>query len=248
MNRIKPFVLVTSALPGELAPFTRRLRNRRYVFPGRLNLLEGVLGEDEAARDVMVLYTGVGEDVAAKALSKVLLQVTPRLVLISGTAGALTGRAKVGDIITACNHGEESLQGYLWQIARDRAGPGIKVWHKPLHTAEQVISGAELRKRVGQETGAFAVDMESAALARVAKEKGLAHAAVRVISDELNDTMPLQYEIFMKEDGFLSRPRLAGYLLTHPWKTPGLIAAVRQAHDACLVLAGVLEKMILEKA
>lgn len=239
---------MTCALPGELAPFTRRLRLRRYVVPGQKYLLGGVLGEGEAARDVMVLYTGVGAGVAANALSKVLMQATPRLVLISGTAGALTERANVGDIIIACNHGEESLQGHLMGIALNWMGSGVSVWQKPLHTAEQVISGVELKKRVARETGAFAVDMESAALARIIKERGLAHAVVRVISDGLSDKIPLRYEIFIKKNGFLSRPRLAGYLLSHPWKIPGLIAFTRQTHGACLGFAEVLEKMILAKA
>ncbi len=248
MNRVKPLILVTCALPGELAPFTRRLRSLRYVVPGRKYLLRGVLGEGEATRDVMVLYSGVGAGVAANALSKVLLQITPRLVLISGTAGALTKRANVGDIIIACNHGEESLQGHLMGIALNGTDLGISVWQKPLHTAEQVVSGVELKKRVARETGAFAVDMESAALARTVKKRGLAHAVVRVISDGLSDNIPLHYEIFIKENGFLSRPRLAGYLLSHPWKIPGLIAFTRQTHGACLGLAKVLEKMILAKA
>lgn len=247
LNRVKPLILVTCALPGELALFTRRLRLRRYVVPGRKFLLEGVLGEGEAARDVMVLYTGVGAGVAANALSKVLLQAAPHLVLISGTAGAFTERVNVGDIIIACNHGEESLQGHLMGIALNGADSGISVWQKPLHTAEQVVSGVELKKSVARETGAFAVDMESAALARIVKERGLAHAVVRVISDGLSDNIPLQYEIFINEDGFLSRPRLAGYLLSHPWKIPGLIAFTRQTHGACLGLAEVLEKMILAK-
>ncbi|MFO7953092.1 MAG: hypothetical protein R6U91_09875 [Bacillota bacterium] len=244
---MEQLTLITAALPSELASFTSHLRNRQEVIPGKRNFLYGRLEKGATTRDVAVLFTGLGQQAAQKSLLEALQQISPRLVLISGTAGALSAQARVGDIIFASNYGTEILNRQLLKIAAKAADSGISTWYKPLYTAEQVVWGSRNKAQLMKKTGAFAVDMESAAMAQVLQEKGIRHAVVRAISDGLNDLVLISFEKVMTAEGLISYSNLAGYLLARPWKIPGLMAFYRQFYRACSKLAVTLENILTER-
>ncbi len=236
-------ILVTCALPEELSPLIRRLRERKRLICGGRILTGGFLDGRGAGVGVTVLATGMGREIARRALTDVLKECAPALLIISGTAGALTGEAQPGDMLISSNHGEESMREKALQITREALGTG-KVWHEPIHSVQMVIADAEGKTALSRRTGAFAVDMESDLLAQVARESGVPHMVVRVVSDGLHDRMPLPFERFMTSDGFLSLPRMILYLLVRPWKIPALIRFGGQAQRACRELAKVLEKLL----
>ncbi len=237
-------VLVTASLPFELASFTSLLRKQSEVIPGRKNLLSGVLGVGDNSQNVVVLFTGIGGPIAKKSLLEALSYVFPKLVLISGTAGALNIQSKVGDIIVDCTQGSKTLRDQVLKTAGEAARPGFKVWHKPLHTANQVVTGFGNKTQVGQLTKAFAVDMESSDLAQTLNEKGIEHVVVRVISDGLHDNFPIPFKKYIKANGYPSITQLTGHLLLHPWKIPGVILLGRQFHAKCSGFGYILKEII----
>ncbi|MGM0652014.1 MAG: hypothetical protein ACQES4_04435 [Bacillota bacterium] len=240
-------VLITAALPFELASFTNLLRKRNVIIldrRGRKTLLSGVLEEGDYSQNVMVLFTGIGRATAEKALLEVLTYVSPKLVLISGTAGALSIQAEVGDIIVDCNKGRKALRDQVLKVTEKVARPGVKVWHKPLHTANQVVTGAGNKICLRQVTKAFTVDMESSGLAEILNKKDVDHVVIRVISDALHDYLSIPLGKYYMADGYPSISRLIGYLLTHPWKIPGLILLGRQFHVKCSGFGYILKEII----
>jgi len=69
--------------------------------------------------------------------------------------------------------------------------PGsIAVSSRPLAETGTVLASPEAKLRLGRETGAVAADMESAAVASVAKDLGIPWIVVRAIADPAGDALP----------------------------------------------------------
>ncbi len=237
-------MLVTSALSYELAPFIRRLHYLSYPLAKNNNLLRGILEKENDSCEVHILFTGVGERAAAKSLLDALPVVKKGPLLISGTAGALTEIGRIGNIFIASNYGDPLFRKQLVPTVVHTVTPEIKVWCESLFTAGKPVSGRENKAQLNNDSGAFAVDMESAALAAIAEKNGLPAAVLRVFSDTLEDAVPPLNETIFDETGFPSHIRLAAYLLGHPLTIPQMITFSHRSNRACRILAEVLEKII----
>jgi len=64
--------------------------------------------------------------------------------------------------------------------------------------------------------GPVAVDLETAAYARVAAGRGVPYAVVRAISDGADEELPLDFERYRRPDGTLDRARVLRHALGHP--------------------------------
>ncbi len=100
------------------------------------------------------------------------------------------------------------------------------------------------KQKLRTESGADAVEMESAAIHAVCHERGIPCATVRVISDTAGEDLPLDFNALTKPDQSLDYTKLAWTVL----KSPGRIGALRrfqkQTQIAAERLADVLGKVI----
>ena len=118
----------------------------------------------------------------------------------------------------------------------------------------QLIQGARIGAVIGSEaplataaekaatfsqTGAVAVDMESHIAARVAERHGLPFAALRVISDMADTTLPPAALAGMRPDGGVAIGAVLGSLLQSPAQLPALIRTARDAEKAFRTLGRV---------
>jgi adenosylhomocysteine nucleosidase len=114
-----------------------------------------------------------------------------------------------------------------------------------LYSAGRVVSDPRDRAELAGRTGAAAVDMESAAVARAAAEAGLPCVAIRAIADGADDDLPRGIESLVTRDG---RTRFRGLwpLLLEPSQIPLLLRLGRRSAAACRVLrrlSGILVKL-----
>jgi adenosylhomocysteine nucleosidase len=65
-----------------------------------------------------------------------------------------------------------------------------------------VVWQAEEKRRLQRLTDATGLDMESAALAGVAQERGLPMAIVRTVSDLADEDLPLDFNLFLRPTGW----------------------------------------------
>jgi nucleoside phosphorylase len=148
---------------------------------------------------VLVLKTGVGREHVEKALSWLLTKprfetvpYIPRVVIAAGYAGALQSKPKVGDVILA-----DSVIGTDGKC-RPTTWPGELPpgeWRPPLHrgpivTTTQIAGSAVEKRRLGEQSGALATDMEAAFIAEACWRAEIPFGCVRVISDELETSLP----------------------------------------------------------
>ena len=86
--------------------------------------------------------------------------------------------------------------------------------------------------------------MESGVIRRLAAERGLPAATLRVISDAADETLPLDFNVTVTPDFRLSPRRLAGQLLRSPAKIPELIRFGRKTSHAAGRLAEALVALL----
>jgi 4-hydroxy-3-methylbut-2-enyl diphosphate reductase len=140
--------------------------------------------------------TGMGER-RSRAAVPVLLEDPAAALLVMGFGGGLTAESRVGEIVVAdvvrAEHGHEqkgrpeqpgerepeiACRG-AGELARAIEATGLPVRHGPVVSVRKIAVG-DARAALG-ESGALAVDMESAWLAQAAR--GRPFAVVRVLSD-----------------------------------------------------------------
>jgi adenosylhomocysteine nucleosidase len=142
---------------------------------------------------VLVLETGVGPRAALPAVEWLLsgpvfgnVPYRPKVVLSAGFCGALQDSLALGDVILATEVRDE--EGNCWPTTWPGELPPGE-WQPPLHRGgllctSSLVAGTEAKRDLGRRHGCLAVDMESAAVARLCRQRGVPFGCVKAVSDE----------------------------------------------------------------
>ncbi|MGA2788508.1 MAG: hypothetical protein ABSF60_13365 [Verrucomicrobiota bacterium] len=184
---------------------------------------------------VAIIVTGVGRKNAEKSLREFLATHSPELVLTCGFAGGLNPDLKPGDVVFEVQSPESKVQSQL-----------LAAGAKPVKffCADRIATTAAEKKKLRLETGADAVEMESAAIRAVCAERGIPCATVRVISDSAGEDLPLDFNQLAKPDKNLHYGKLALAILKSPGKIGALLTLQKKTRLAAEQLANVLGKII----
>ncbi len=207
--------LICFALKEEAAPF-------RKIAAG-IGLRRG--------HHISILLTGIGRQNAEKSLREFL--APPDLVLTCGFAGGLNPDLELGDIIFETS--DETLRAKL-------LGVGAK--QLKIFCADRIATTVAEKKKLRAETDADAVEMESAAIHAVCRERGIPCATVRVISDTATEDLPLDFNALSKPDKNLNYRKLFLAIAKSPGKIGALMELQRKTKFTAEQLAAVLEKII----
>jgi len=164
--------------------------------------------------EAVVVVSGMGKVAAAASAQYLVDVYRPTLLISFGLAGALGGGLKVGDLVLPArvmqgDVGTYDATGYRHPYLWDRGENGLRLSHccavhsglhaaalslvgkadrrvlaSPLVTCDQSVFSRSRRRELRRDLDAEAVDMESAALARVASLNGLPFLVLRAISDD----------------------------------------------------------------
>jgi len=186
---------------------------------------------------VSVLVTGMGRKNSERALLQSLPKSLPDLVLTCGFAGALDPRLKIGDVVFEVD-AESRLAPTLQE-----AGAAPAKFHCATRVATTIAEKTALRKS----TGADVVEMESAFIRQLCREKKIPSATIRAISDSALDDLPLDFNEFMTDDDTLSFSKLGVALMKSPGKIPQLMQLQKNARLAAQKLAEVLENLLSDR-
>ena len=148
------------------------------------------------------------------------LQTKPSVdrVVSIGFCGALDPALRIGDIVVSGEVPEELGASFV-------QGDVLSVDRVAITAAEK----GELRAS----TQAAVVEMESAAVARKAREWEMPFGCVRVVSDVADENLPLDFNRYRDADGRFSRTRIALAAMGHPFTVlPGLLRLDRNCRLA----------------
>ena len=182
---------------------------------------------------ITILPTGIGRQNAEKSLREFLATHSPKLVLTCGFAGGLNPELKLGDVIFETS--DETLRTKL-------LGAGAKPLK--IFCADRIATTIAEKRKLREQTGADAVEMESAAIHAVCAERGIPCATVRVISDTANEDLPLDFNALAKPDMRLDYGKLFLAIARSPGKIGTLMELQRKTKFAAEQLAAVLARII----
>jgi uridine phosphorylase len=170
---------------------------------------------------------------AQRAITAELARATPRRVLTAGFAGGLARGLATGTVLFSSQDDElaKSLQTAGALPAR-------------FHCAERVATTVREKRALREQTGADAVEMESAIICAVCGRQGIPNAVVRVILDSATEDLPLDFNVLMDTRQELAPGKLALALLRQPQKIPALLRLQRRSAAAARALTQVLTRVI----
>jgi adenosylhomocysteine nucleosidase len=197
------------AAMGPAAPVQQgRLANFRYT-AGRTGTLQWDF-----------LRTGLGPEKARQAAEAAIAHVHPQAILSIGYAGAL-GPQGIGSLLVA-----DAVKDWadkpaiiisdptLLEVASQAAREAEVGWSRgELVTVGRVAWRAIEKRELAVASGAMAVDMESAATAKVAKARGVPFLAVRAISDKVGEDLPMDVSLWFSKFGSI---RVIIEIMRHP--------------------------------
>lgn len=193
--------------------------------------------------EALLTVSGMGWEAALEG-SKALVAAGATALASVGTAGALDPALECGAIVLP-----EEVVSFesppvpadpRWRWVLAGALPREQVYGGRLLGTRRPL-GSRLDKAIARrETRAVAVDMESAAVARVAADAGVPFVAVRVIVDTAGEDLP-RAVVAASGGTHPSLPRLLAGLIRAPADLGALIRLARRFRAACAVLASIGE-------
>ena len=206
--------LICFALKEEAAPFHKIAAQRPGVF---------------------TVIVGIGRQNAEKSVRSFLASNSPELVLTCGFAGGLNPDLKLGDVIF-------ELSTLNIQPSTRLLTAGAK--SAKIFCADRIATTVAEKKALRAETGADAVEMESAAIHAVCAERGIPCVTVRVISDTADEDLPLDFNALAKADKSIDFGKLFLAIAKSPGKIGALMALQKKTRLAAERLAAVLSKIL----
>ena len=166
-----------------------------------------------AGRPVLFAATGDGADNATRVAGDLLRRHPVCGLIVAGTSGALSPSLAPGSLVVA----RRVLQGH------SPAPPPDPGWVEKVLSCGGVEGGTVVSSPAilwtrDSKAAAYAglgsgepavVDLETAAVARVAADHGVPYIAVRAISDSAGEDLPLDFNRYRDESGRIDRFRVA---------------------------------------
>jgi adenosylhomocysteine nucleosidase len=213
--------LICFALKEEAAPFRK---------------IAAVIGL-RRGHHISILLTGIGRQNAEKSVREFLATHSPKLVLTCGFAGGLNPDLKFGEVIFELAGPAADDQKLVANLNAAGAKPA------KFFCADRIATTIAEKKKLRAETGADAVEMESAAIHAVCRERGIPCATVRVISDTANENLPLDFNALAKPDKNMDFGKLFLAIVKSPGKIGALMELQKKTKFAAEQLTNVLAKI-----
>ena len=203
-------------------------------------------------RDLLLAKTGVGPD-NAEAVASHLFEETPVTAALSlGVAGGLSPQLQTGDLIVgdrAILRRSSGPQSFPCDSGLQEAAlTVIRRWNSrhclgPILTVDRIVRTPKEKHQLAAESGAVALDMESAAIASAALAYSVPFLAIRGILDPLHEDLVIDFDQFLDTEGEPNLPRLMQYLITHPFTLPHLVRLGIRTKSVCARLGRLLQEL-----
>ena len=216
-------IAILAALSREVAPLVRDWPVRKTRRDGSM------ICECDRA---VVVCAGMGRERVTQALALAEMQGPLRSIISVGYAGGL--------------HSGIARNTIYWPAAvidaRTGERYGCESGSGTLVTADDVV-GHEEKLQMAKRWNADLIDMEAAAVAGLARMRGLPFRTLRVVSDEVGDVLP-DLNRFIDTRGRFRETAFAAYVGFHPWLLPAVIRLGRHTAQASQAIAQALREVL----
>jgi len=194
----------------------------------------------------LLFISGIGSE-AARDGAVCLVGQGATALLSWGCAGALSSKLEPGDLllpeIILAEEGQLFHTHEIWRKRLTEQLTDTLKWHKDmLVESSRMVSGHEDKQSLASTSGAIAVDMESAAIGRVASQAGIPFMVIRAVADTVDEKLPSCISEAMSDRGQIQMRRLFPSLILQPVLWPKLIRLGRHFHAATRILKFVSQQ------
>lgn len=163
-----------------------------------------------------------------------------RCLVSFGVAGGLAPQLRPGDVILSTEvigtaqrwQSDERFRGEMAELATR-----IGALAGPVLGASLPLASEAQKRLAWRDTGALAVDLESAIVASVAAAAGIPFLVLRTIADPASRTLPPAALIPLAADGTPALGRVVAAVLRRPGQIAQLFALARETRRALAALA-----------
>lgn len=189
-----PVVLLVVALSAERRALQGLLHERRREPFGGRPAVRGRL----AGREILLVQAGIGRDRARDAVAAAAWEFDVEAAWSLGFAGALSERLRPGDLVFPAAVLDDAEVGGA-PLAADSSHVSVcsalrratlPVDPGSLLTSATVLRTPEAKRAAGRKSGAVAVEMEAAGVARAACDLGIPWVALKAVVDAADDPLP----------------------------------------------------------
>ena len=254
------------ATQAEMKPLATALQpTGRSAYQSNSMVRVGVEG-----RDLLLAKTGVGPDNAEAAARRLFKEAPVAAALSLGVAGGLSPQVQTGDLIvgdrTILRRGSgQALRPGSGQVLRGETGSGLQsfpcdsglqeaaitvirrldgqYYLGSILTVDRIVRTPKEKRTLAAESGAVALDMESAAIASAALAYSVPFLAIRGVLDPIHEDLAIDFDRFLDAEGEPSLPRLMRYLITHPFTLPRLVGLGLRTKAVCARLGRLLHEL-----
>lgn len=204
---------IVVALPEELTTLTsKKIAKGRCIY---------------MADDLLVAYSGAGP-VNARSAAELLVTKGATRLMSWGCAAALSESLRPGDLVLAdklidAGNVEIAVNADWTVHTKNSLANHVVVHSGCLAESTRIVSSSKDKNQLQSITGAVALDMESIAIARVAKQHTIAFLAIRAIADPVNMDLPQAINYSINAQGDVVLGKLLLFLFLHPAELTGLI-------------------------
>jgi adenosylhomocysteine nucleosidase len=214
-------IAIIAALPGELKPLVRGWEPRgRNIWAGRI-----------ADCEALAIAGGIGAAAAQRAVERAFAEANPSALVSCGWAGALTCAVKPPDACVISEIVDAASGEHFGTASRD----GFR-----LITLDRVARYDE-KRALAMQHQAVLVDMEAAAVARMAAARSIPFYCFKGISDGYLDRLP-DFSRFINGSGELRMPAFLAYAALHPQYWAALRRLGENSGEAASALANLMRQ------
>jgi adenosylhomocysteine nucleosidase len=243
--------VIFCAFGAEFEPLRARLDDKKSIHENGVVGCLGRLGNTPVA----LVKTGIGVR-NARATAGRALQFLHEvdLVIATGVAGALREGIEVGGLVLAdrllTRHGETFEPELILNVPRDwfETFAGALSASRIAYTAGAILTSRRAlalpadKRAAATQSGAVAVDMESAIVALEAQSRGLPFVCLRTILDTASEE--ISGALLADENGRVRKLAAARALLTSPSTVRGAIRLTRNLRLATKVLSQAIDSVV----
>jgi adenosylhomocysteine nucleosidase len=218
---------IIAAFPGELKPLVGG-------WPHSTRSGVEFWAQRDAEDEWIAACAGAGQNAATRAFGALEDGGPIDLVFSVGWAGALRGSFTPGtahniagiiDIQTGERFNCDAEAGEVWLVTSPR------------------VCDEEEKRRLASTYGAGLVDMEAAAVARLAHMREIPFYCIKGVSDALTARLP-DFNRFLTPEGKLQLPRLVLFSILRPWYWPALLEMGENSRKASQGIAESLYEFL----
>lgn len=208
---------IIGAMEVEIANLKEMMEDVKITRRASMEFYEGILEGKKA----VVVRSGIGK-VNAGICTQILVDVFGvEVVINTGIAGSLNKDINIGDIVVSTDvvhhdmdavgfgypkgqipqmeafsfEADEALRRLAVEVCKE-VNPDIEVHEGRIASGDQFISNKEVKDAIVKEFGAYATEMEGAAIAQAAYLNGVPFLIIRAISDKADGSAQMDYAAF----------------------------------------------------